>query len=150
MQIWVYLNGVQQGPYTLAQVKELGLEPSTPVWYEGLADWTAASEAEATAMLFAAQPDATPEFARAANTTTMRNHAPKPPTYLVWNILMTVLCCSLPALVGIITGSVSSSRFAAGDYEGARRMSEVTQWMVIISVVWILLSLPVTMVLSLI
>ncbi|MDE7457823.1 MAG: DUF4339 domain-containing protein, partial [Muribaculaceae bacterium] len=32
MKIWVYLNGNQQGPYTLDELRQLNLTSSTPVW----------------------------------------------------------------------------------------------------------------------
>lgn len=36
MKIWVYLNDIQQGPYTLEELSQLPVTASTPVWYEGL------------------------------------------------------------------------------------------------------------------
>lgn len=54
MKIWIYLNGLQQGPYTLDQLRLLSLDPSTPVWYDGLPQWQPAHLAPLTAGLFAA------------------------------------------------------------------------------------------------
>lgn len=52
MEIFIYKNGSQQGPYSIEQIKDMNLSPGTPVWYSGLADWTPASVAPATAGLF--------------------------------------------------------------------------------------------------
>lgn len=56
MEIFIYQNGTQQGPYSIGQLKDMNLSPGTPVWYNGLADWTPASVAPATAGLFGGNP----------------------------------------------------------------------------------------------
>ena len=150
MQIWIYLNGIQQGPYSFDQLRQLPLEPTTPVWYNGLAEWTPAAQAPATAALFTT--DAPQTERPASQQTQTPGHistipeGKKPPTFLVWNILLTVLCCAPTALAGIITGVISSSRWAAGNTEGAKRMSVVTEWLLIISIVWMLVALPLSIV----
>ena len=72
---------------------------------------------------------------------------PRPATYLIWSILLTVLCCSPFSIIAIITGAIVNSRYNAGNYDGARRMSEVTEWMIIFSIVVGLIFLPLTMLL---
>lgn len=52
MEIFIHINGQQQGPYTPEQIRELSIAPDTPVWYQGLADWTPAGIAPATKDLF--------------------------------------------------------------------------------------------------
>ena len=169
MKIWVYLNGLQQGPYTLEQVKMLPLEPTTPVWYDGLAKWTPASEAPLTVELFASAAD---PFApaqdepqapygaqqaagwgapqpQAAYTVDKGTQPKKPPTYMVWCILLTVCCCSPFAVAGIITGSFVSSRYNSGDYKGAWQMSRATEWLVIIAIVGALIYTPLALALGL-
>lgn len=149
MRIWIYLNGIQQGPYTLEQIRLLPVDASTPVWYEGLAQWTPAGQAAATASLFSAAETPAADTAAPAGAAEATPAEPaaeplpaRPSTYLVWNIIFTILCCCPVSLAGIITGALSSSRYAAGDYDGARRLSEATEWLLIISVVWIVLSVP--------
>lgn len=153
MQIWIYLNGIQQGPYTLEQLQVMGIDPATPVWYEGLTDWTPAGEAPVTAPLFSpVAPAAETAWQPEPVVTAALNDAPvppKPPTYLVWTLILTILCCNLFGLIGIITGAVSSSRYSAGDYEGAKKMSEVTEWMVILAIVWLIVGGPVALAYSL-
>ena len=55
MKIWIYLNGIQQGPYSLDELADMPVKASTPVWYEGLPQWLPAGEAPATASLFGAE-----------------------------------------------------------------------------------------------
>lgn len=154
MQIWIYLNGIQQGPYTLPQLQMMNLDPSTPVWYEGLPGWLPASQAPATAPMFVPAPSGSGAEGQglaggAGFVPAQGEIPPKPPTYLVWNIILAVLCCNVVAVAGIITGAISSSKYASGDYEGARRMSEATAWLVIIGIVWCLLALPFSILWSL-
>lgn len=58
-----------------------------------------------------------------------------PDTYLVWAVLMTILCCLPAGIVAIIFSSQVSSRFYAGDIEGAEKASERAQIWIIVSFV---------------
>lgn len=58
-----------------------------------------------------------------------------PPTYLIWSILITVFCCFIPGIIAIIFSSQVSSRFYAGDIEGAWQSSRLAEIWIIISVV---------------
>lgn len=50
---------------------------------------------------------------------------PNPPkNWLVESILVTLFCCLPFGIVGIIFASQVSSKFAAGDHEGARQASK--------------------------
>lgn len=72
-----------------------------------------------------------------------------PPAYLVWSVIMTVACCLPAGIVAIIFSSQVSSRYYAGDIEGARRASERAQiWIIVSFVLGVLggtLYLPVAM-----
>lgn len=160
MKIWIHLNGLQQGPYDLSQLSQLPINGQTPVWYEGLAQWTAAAVAPATAPLFASQqpaqqpddaqtippqspqPSAMPPYPGVQQVFMMAPPPKRPATYLWLAILLTVLCCSPVALVAIITGCISSSQFNSGNYNTAQTMSEVTQWLLIIAIVVSIFSVP--------
>ncbi|MCM1033257.1 MAG: CD225/dispanin family protein [Odoribacter sp.] len=163
MKIWIHLNGIQQGPYELSQLHQLPIEASTPVWYEGLPGWTSAAEAPATAPMFRnADTQSQPIFPTpqpAASTTTQHtqqssDYAPasayaentkQPPTYIGWSILLAVLCCSPLAVVAIITGAISSSRYNSGDYSGAKSMSNLTEWLLIFTIVLAFITAPLGM-----
>ena len=172
MKIWIYLNGSQQGPFTYDDLRQLPIDASTPVWYDGLPDWTAAGVAPVTAPLFATpfqqpcqqpyqqaqypqyqqyqqqyqQPYQQPQYQQQAYQQQPVQPQPRPNTYLVWNILLTVLCCSPLAIAGIVTGAMCNSRYNSGDYDGARRMSHVTEWLVILAIVFSVLGLPLTII----
>ena len=60
---------------------------------------------------------------------------PMPPSYIVWAVLSTVLCCFIPGIVAIIYSSQVTSRYYNGDYEGARRSSRNAEIWIIISFV---------------
>lgn len=60
---------------------------------------------------------------------------PMPPTYLLWSILATILCCFIPGIVAIIFSSMVSSKYYARDYEGARRASRMAEYWIIASIV---------------
>ncbi len=155
MKIWIYLNGLQQGPYTFDQLRLLPIDAATPVWYDGLPQWMPAGQAPLTASLFDASPaagqpmDAPAQPQAAPQPQVVYVQPPKRPnTYIVWSVILTILCCSPFALAGIITGAISSSRYASGDYASAKSMSEVTEWLLIISIVWAIVGIPVGIVKS--
>lgn len=78
---------------------------------------------------------AAPETAPSARTSGAPSDQPMPPTYLVWSIVMTVLCCFVPGVVAIIFSSQVTSKWQTGDIEGARKASERAQIWIIVSFV---------------
>lgn len=142
MKIWIHADGRQQGPYDLDQLARMPLTATTPVWYEGLPQWMDAAQAPATAHLFTGGegPQAAAGFGAAVPPQMI---PPKPPTYIGWSILLTVLCCFSPtAIIAIVTGAMSSTRYNHGDYTGARRMSNITEWLVILTIVLGIFTVP--------
>lgn len=64
------------------------------------------------------------------------NHnEPMPSTWLIWSVLVTVFCCFIPGIVAIIFSSQVSSKYYAGDYEGAKRASRTAEIWIIVSFV---------------
>ncbi len=63
------------------------------------------------------------------------NSEPMPPTYLVWSVIMTVLCCLVPGIVAIIFSSQVSTKYYSGDLEGAKKASRNAEIWIIISFV---------------
>ena len=47
-----------------------------------------------------------------------------PPNYLVFAILTTIFCCQILGIVSIVYAAQVNSKWAAGDYEGAREASK--------------------------
>ncbi len=74
----------------------------------------------------------------------------KPTTYMGWNIAAIILCCFLTGIIGVIFSSKVSSRYAMGDYDGARKASETAGLMLIISIVIGLVALPFQILMNLV
>lgn len=68
------------------------------------------------------------------------NQQPMPPSYLIWAILCTVLCCLIPGIVAIVFSSQVSSKYYSGDVEGAKRASRNAEIWIIVSFVLGILS----------
>jgi len=47
---YIFDNQQRKGPFTLDKLRSMQLQTSTPVWYDGLEDWTAASHIEELAL----------------------------------------------------------------------------------------------------
>lgn len=62
-------------------------------------------------------------------------HHPMPSTFLIWSVLVTVFCCFIPGIIAIIFSSQVSSRYYAGDIEGAYRASRNAEIWIIVSFV---------------
>lgn len=60
---------------------------------------------------------------------------PMPPTYLIWSVIITIVCCLIPGIVAIIFSASVSSKYFAGDIEGAKRASRNAQIWCIVSIV---------------
>lgn len=64
---------------------------------------------------------------------------PMPSTYLVWSVIMTVLCCLPAGIVAIIFSTQVSSKYYAGDIEGAKKASDRAQiWIIVAFVIGVL------------
>lgn len=67
---------------------------------------------------------------------------PCPPTYLVWGIISTLLCCQIFGIISIVYGAQVSSKYHQGDIEGAKKYSERAAMWSIISIVVGLIMVP--------
>ena len=154
MNIFVYRNGKQEGPFGLDDLQKLGLTPDTMIWYKGLTEWTRASQCDATAVLFSQpeppappqqpqyqqpveqpcyqQPYQQPQYQQPVEQPCYDELPPCPESSKTLAIVMTVLavicCCNIPAMVfgilGISKGSDVSKRYAEGDIEGAENAAK--------------------------
>lgn len=74
---------------------------------------------------------------------------PMPETYLVWSVVITILCCLIPGIVAIVYSASVSSKYYAGDIAGAKRASRNAQIWCIISIVagilWATIYLPLSL-----
>lgn len=71
-----------------------------------------------------------------------------PPTYLVWSIIVTVLCCLPFGIAAIVCSAQVKSAYSRGNLPKAEKMSEAAQWCIILSIVLGLLWIPVQMAFS--
>lgn len=90
-----------------------------------------------------AQPVSTPSQPQPQPQPTTPNHKPCPDNYLVYAILTTLFCCLPFGIVGIVKASQVSSKYQAGDYEGAVQASaDAKKWSqiaLICGIVWVAL-----------
>lgn len=77
----------------------------------------------------------TPQPSAYNPTLTTQDAQQMPPTFLVWAVIMTVFCCTVPGIVAIIYSAQVSSKFYQGDFEGARRASRRAEIWIIVSFV---------------
>lgn len=172
MNYWVIIDNQKVGPMSLMELRRIPLTPDSMVWHTGMADWRKAAAFPELAPLFgpapAPQPDPTqaaPDYAQPADRPQpycdlfaspaqqqqqaayyRPQHPVRPPmpeTYLGWNIAAIILCCCIPAIVGVIYSSKVSSRYMRGDYDGARSASSAAcGWLIASIVLWVVLQLP--------
>ena len=134
-QYWIIINDMQRGPMSLEElINTPGFGPATPVWREGLADWTVAARLPETSVIFAHGLRPQP-FMGASGGMSAAGDRPMPPNYLVWAVLATLCCCVPTGVVALIYSSKVSYFYNKGDYEGACSASEKACWLVIISFV---------------
>lgn len=66
---------------------------------------------------------------------------PMPKTYMVWNLVLCLLCV-VTGVVGLVFSSKVAQRYNAGDYQGAVTASKNARLMVLASVVMGLVNVP--------
>lgn len=126
----------QQGPYT---VEELGtmnvITSSTPVWCEGMSDWTQASAVPAFAYLFTQPqtPPVMPSYAPGAAPQAPRRV--KPDSWLVLSILSVIFCCQPFSIVAIIYAARVDSLWASGYYDEAEAAAKNAKTWTIVSAI---------------
>lgn len=174
MNYWIYDGAAERGPYTIDQLRQLGIAPSTPVWREGLADWCRADLLPELAALWRPEPACNlqtqaepvqdipvdnptppelpvkdeqpvqPQYSNSMEPVQPQGE-PCPPSHLGWAIASTVLCCLPLGVVAIIMSSKVQQRYNRGDIAGAKRASEATDWWIIGSIVGGILSAPLSL-----
>lgn len=151
-QYYIIRNDQQAGPYTLEELAAMEITPDTVVWTEGMTDWAPAHEVSELNSLFtrsaqtppsynapsygapaAPQYHREPQYSRPPQYNTPAEQPPMPPTYLAWSIAVTILCCLIGGIVAIVYSSQVSSRYIAGDYQGAEYASRQARIWIIVS-----------------
>ena len=86
------------------------------------------------------QPVSTPPQPQSPSQATTPNSKPCPDNYLVYAILTTLFCCLPFGIAGIVKAAQVSTKYQAGDYEGAVQASaDAKKWSqtaLICGIVW--------------
>ena len=124
---FIIRNDQQEGPFTLDQLRTMGLNPKTKIWYQGLDSWKMLYEVPEILELqntMPPDPNATgnsnwqpPSGAGGSN-----DRVP-PKSYLTEAILATIFCCWPLGIPAIVHASRVEGRYERGDYEGAEEAS---------------------------
>jgi hypothetical protein len=155
MQYWINHNGVQSGPVSLDDMKQMGLTSAAYVWHEGLTDWVKITQLpelqgcyemeQQPATVGEPYQPAAPQPAAVEHQQVAQESMPSepcPPTNLVWAIITTVLCCIPTGIVAIIYALKVTNKYREGDIEGAKRASEVGAWWCIATIILGIISQP--------
>lgn len=154
MKYWVFIDGRQQGPYSLEQLYDLPVDRNTKVWFEGLPRWCAMGEIDELSCLFPESEHPAPAESVVVEEETVgiaddgtvfvaegpavASVAPAPPepapaTYLGWTIFLVICCCSPLSIAALVSSIFTSSYYSKGDIVKARKASEITAWLVMIT-----------------
>ena len=117
MSEYYILNGSeQQGPYTIDQLRGR-VTPQTYVWREGLADWVQAINLPELSAILLPEGSVSP------------SGVVKPKDYLVESILVTLFCCMVFGILGIVYSVQANSAFSSGNITAANEFSaKAKQW----------------------
>ena len=152
---WMHIENVPElahliAPEPAAEPEQKAVESEAEV-SETPKDMEEAEEAEvreSTPPLFHSMPTPPPYMEQSQVTApTMHEQTPRPecpPTNLVAAIVCTLLCCTPFGVAGIVCAVLTQNHYNAGNYEKARKYSQWSDWMCILSVVLFFLSLPFT------
>lgn len=140
MKQYYYSDGQERfGPFSLEELRHQSISKDSLIWHEELDDWTKASDLPELATLFELPtmpppvngpnlPSVTPSSPNVLDSST----EVKPKTWLVESILVTVLCCLPFGVAAIINAAKVDSKYASGDYEGAKKSSaDAKKWTII-------------------
>lgn len=65
---------------------------------------------------------------------------PPPPDYLIWAILVTVLCCQVLGIVALVYSAQVKKKWASGDLIGAQEASRMARiWTLLAAVIGVIL-----------
>ncbi len=135
------------------------IDRTTPVWHIGLEGWVTVADVQELLAIVerreassSAPPPpagkeiaggiARPQWNAPWGVPKPAHVPPQPATYLVWNIIATLVCCLPSGIVGIVMSTKVSSLYERGMYSEARRMSERASLWLIISIVLGLIAMP--------
>jgi hypothetical protein len=133
-------NGNQNGPVAGETLKSCGVTQDTLVWCDGMANWAKAGDVVELASLFASvppvyqappvapvQPNVQPNVQH--NQYYSKPEGVCPDNYLVWSILVTILCCWPFGIPAIVNSTKVEKLWMMGDMAGAKeRAAAAKKW----------------------
>lgn len=143
MNNFYYAEGTsKKGPYTLEELREKNINKETLVWYNQLENWTPAGEIELLRSFFN---DADIKLPPALHNSTPQPEVenikdpfeefrtnPKPTSWLILAILITVICCQPLGIVAIVKAAKVDKLYWLKDFDGARKAStSALRWSII-------------------
>ena len=162
MNQYYYIDpqGVQKGPVPMSELPACGVNPQSMVWCQGMTNWMRAADVAELQSIFCAAPSGDNNatrpigsngFGRPGQTYGQQGQpygqqgygrgynngapGPKPDNYLVWSILVTVVCCLAGGIVAIIYSSKVNSLWDQGRYNEAIEASSTAKTWCIVSAV---------------
>lgn len=147
---YVIIGSERLGPMSLDTLRNMNINKTTPVWHPGMADWAEAGTLPELACCFAPPSEPCPPYHKvyqdynapsyAAGSYEQQQHfgamPPRPNNYLVWCIIVTILCCLAGGIVSLVYSSKVNSLYDQGDYEGSLKASDTTRtWLIVSAVV---------------
>ena len=171
---WVNIDGIQSGPISRDELADMDFNPEvTYVWHQELDDWHRIDQLSEFADIVAGksvqqsvtpppipsepeEPIVPPVPPMPEIPPMLEPSAPpvppvpapseaEAPTNLVWAVIATVMCCQITGVIAIVYGVMTSSANSAGNYEKARRYSDIAQIWVMVSIVLGLIYMPIAL-----
>lgn len=141
---YIDINNKQQGPVSPTLFRQLGVTAGTLVWTAGMEKWLPAGDIDelkdfilppASQNSFQGQNFVNTGAPYMSNNTGGVPVGP-PPTYLVWAILTTLICCLPFGIVSIVYASQVESEWFMGHYDRAyKKSNQAKTWAIVAAVV---------------
>lgn len=146
---YAMIGGDRIGPMGIDELRNLGITPQTPVWRPGMVDWASASTLPELASCFGPQQPPYQPYGQqqppygyngapyySNNPQGQEPMPPRPDNYLVWSIVVTILCCLVGGIVALVYSSKVNSAYDRGDYnEALKASSSAKTWCIVSAVV---------------
>ena len=158
MRYWANINGIQYGPLSREELAAIVTHPEdTYVWHKGLDDWHLIGDIEHLADIVAechslrTPPPipnvAPPDLPQLSDINPQNEHSPQP-TNLIWAILATILCCQITGFIALYYSLITAKHNNEGNFAKAKAASETGEIWVMLSIALGLISMPITIIMS--
>lgn len=149
-QYWIIIEGEPHGPLTAGELEAMNLPDSTPVWCEGLTDWTTLErlrEREGQGVVPPPIPEPRISYA-APMSQPQAKQVEAAPTLLGWSVAATLLCCTILGIGAIVYSIKVRNANERGDYAAGWRAYRTLELWLISTVVLGIVCAPFTMIIN--